>query len=523
MTMFEKYLDKKNPLQELKIPKFGDLISERDRAQNPDINVLILSVKDRDEGEIDASPKWTVNRIKNWCETKKSSCYVAYMGDAYITKTEGELKIQNTGDEKGFVLDPARTLTIVRGGAQITKSHMMSDLISQLERYSIFCCNSRETIESCGDKYRTFLKLSDAGLPTPRSALVHSEEMIDPAFQKIGGKFPIVIKLLSGSKGVGVFIVESQKSLISTLQVMWKIDANAELLMQEYIESDFDIRVHVLGDQVIAAMKRYVIKDDFRSNYSLGSDIESIDLSKETKEICIKAAKAVGAIWAGVDLILSKEEKKPYFLEINSSPGTYGIEKATREDIVTKVMDYISDTKHWVKVPQICGFQEIIDVEGIGEVVAKLDTGNGATCAIHAENIVTDDEKKTVSWRSNGFDFKDRPYNRRIRLIKGAIGAAEVKKITVNFTIRFNGSVYKNIEFALDDRTGKTTPALLNRKFMRDTNIIVNPAKAFLLTINPFENKEKKDDIKIRDTTDPDFNRPDAITDDTVEEQRCLI
>ena len=519
LSIFEKYLDKAPTVSGLKIPQFGKIIAEQEeRAKGTDINILILSVKGQEAGEKDDSPKWTVNRIKNWCQSKKISCYVAYMGDAFITRKDEVLKIQNTGDDTGFVLDPAKTIAMIRGGAQITKSHMMQDLISQLERYSIFCVNSRETIEACGDKYRTYLKLTDAGLPCPRSAIVHEEEMIEPAMQRIGGKFPVVVKLLSGSKGVGVFIIDSEKSLKSVLQVMWKVDEHAELLMQEFIASEFDVRVHVLGDKVIAAMKRFVIKDDFRSNYSLGSEIESIELEKEQKEICIKAAKSVGALWAGVDMIIAKEDKKPYFLEINSSPGTYGIEKATKKDVVSEVMNYLADKKNWIKVPQMCGFQEIIDIEGLGELVAKYDTGNGATCAVHAEDIKIDKEKKTVSWHSNGTKFDNRPYHRRIKLIKGAIGGSEVKKVTVLLNVKFNGTMYKNVEFALDDRTGKTTPVLLNRKFMRDTNIIVNPAKAFLVTVNPFENDDQKEKIKVKDTTDPDFERSDAITDDNVEE-----
>lgn len=518
-SIFEKYLDKPSAVSGLKIPQFGKIIAEQeDRDKGTDINILILSVKEKEAGEKDDSPKWTVNRIKNWCDSKKISYYVAYMGDSFIARNDGVLKIQNTGDDTGFVLDPLKTVTMIRGGAQITKSHMMADLIAQLERYSIFCVNSRETIEACGDKYRTYLKLSDAGLPCPRSALVHGEEMIEPAMQKIGGKFPVVVKLLSGSKGVGVFIIDSEKSLKSVLQVMWKVDENAELLMQEFIAAEYNIRVHVLGDKVIAAMKRFVIKDDFRSNYSLGSEIESIDLEKPHKEICIKAAKAVGALWAGVDMIISKEDQKPYFLEINSSPGTYGIEKATKRDIVSEVMTYLTNKKNWLKVPQVCGFQEIIDIDGIGEVVAKFDTGNGATCAVHAEGIKINDENKTVSWNTNGSKFTDRPYNRKIKLIKGAIGGTEVKKVTVLLDVNFNGTVYKNVEFALDDRTGKTTPVLISRKYMRDANIIVNPSKAFLVTINPFDNDDQKDKLKVRDKTDPNYDRSDDTTDDNAEE-----
>lgn len=516
-SLFERYIQK-NPAvkKDIKIPSIGDILTEQERPKgviDKDINVLLLSVKEKEAGDADTSPKWTVNRIKNWCIENKIPYYIAYMGDCFVSKTDGVLKIQNTDDADGFAIDSSKTIAMVRGGAQITDSKMMTDLIAQLQRYNIFCVNNLNTIEACGDKYRTYLRLTDAGLPCPRSALVHNEDMIDHAHKKIGGEFPLVVKLLSGSKGVGVFVIDSEKSLRSVLQVMWKVSPDSELLFQEYIESEYDMRVHVLGDKVIAAMKRFVIKGDFRSNYSLGSQIESIDPDKDTKELCIKGAKAVGGIWTGVDVIFAKKDGKPYFLEINSSPGTFGIEKATKIDVVAEVMSYLSDKTNWIKVPQVCGYQEVINIIEIGEVIGKFDTGNGATCSIHAENIEVNEEKKTVSWSNNDKKFKDMPIKRKIRLIKGAVGGKIVHRVTVSLDVKFNGTLHKGVEFALDDRSGKTTPILINRRFMNEANIIVNPSKAFLLTISPFENEDKKTEVE-------NVGGPDEMDDDNIDEQR---
>lgn len=487
--------------------RLDDIIAEQKISDKlSDINILILSSKEKEDGDKDDSPKWTVNRIQDYCKKNEIPNYVAYMSSAILLKEDGKVTIRNVEDKEGFTLNPDKTIAIIRGGAKITLSHMMMDVVSQLERYSIFCLNSSGCIYTCGDKYKTYLKLTDSGLLCPKSALINSVEEIEPAFEKIGGKFPIVVKLLSGSKGIGVFIIESHKSLKSVLQVMWKVCDNSELLVQEYIESDFDVRAHVLGDKVIAAMKRYTITDDFRSNYSLGSKIEEIGLDDEVKEACIKASKACGGIWTGVDFKLI--DKKPYFLEINSSPGTYGIEKSTKKDVVSKVIEYVKNKDNWVKSPQTCGFLEIIEIEGFGELVAKLDTGNGATCAIHSENIEINKDKKTVSWKSGDKEFT-KPYVRKIIVRKGGVGGIEAKRITVLMELRFNGSVYKDVEFALDDRSGKTSPVLLNRQFMSVANIIVNPTNAFLLTINPFENKEKGEEIKMKAQTPEDFRRSD--------------
>jgi hypothetical protein len=163
-------------------------------------------------------------------------------------------------------------------------------------------------------------------------------------------------------------------------------------------------------------------------------------------------------------------------------------------------MIYLKDKANWVKVPQMVGFQEIITINEIGEVVAKLDTGNGATCSIHAEDININKEKKEVSFVIGDKKLK-MPYVRKIVLKKGGIAAIDVHRVTINFDIRFNGSILKNVEFALDDRTGKSSPVLMSRGFMARANIIVNPAKSFMVTINPFENVDKHKEIKLKDRT----------------------
>lgn len=479
-SLFERYIKRDTPKKELTVPRFGDLISERVTARGS-LNILVLSVKSNKEVEEEVSSKWTVNRIKGYCTEKNIPCYIAFMGDSYISN-DGVLKIHNNDDKDGFVIDPSKTIAMVRDGLKILKSNAMGDLISQLERHNIFCLNSREAIEVCGDKYRTYLNLTDVGLPCPRSVTVHNEEMISSAHEKIGNKFPVVVKLLSGSKGV--FILDSEISLKSTLHVIWEINPSIELLLQEFIKSDYDICVHVLGDNIIASMKREVEENDFRSRYSLGGKVEQVELSDDVRSMCKKAVKSVNAIWAGVDVIIDKESGTPFIIEVDSSPNTFFMEKATKKDIVSEVMTYVADRKTWQKTPRVCGYQEMIEIDKVGSLVAKFDTGNGAISSIHAESIVVDDKAKQVTWSFNSNKFEHIPYKRKISYPNGSV------KVTVGFDVRFDGELYKGVEFVLDDRGGKTTPVLLNRDFMKDINIIVNPSKAFLITDEP---KEKTD------------------------------
>ena len=130
-------------------------------------------------------------------------------------------------------------------------------------------------------------------------------------------------------KIVGVLFVDSPKGLDSIVQLIHKQDEDADLLVQEYIKTDYDVRVHIFSGKFLSAMKRPVIEGDFRSNVSQGSEPEKIKLTELEIEECLNLRKAVGGYWTKpVDYIPSKNREKepPYFLEVNSSPGTENIE-----------------------------------------------------------------------------------------------------------------------------------------------------------------------------------------------------
>lgn len=490
-STFSKYLTS-TVSSNIKFPKFGDIITEQESRNDLQINVVILSSRNNDEDENDENFKWTVNRIKSYCEEHEIPKYVAYMGSAYITK-DRDIRIHNIDDDNGFILNPDTTIVINRGETQISRSNTVKDFISQLERFNIFCLNNLKTIENCSDRYRTYLKLIDAGLLCPSSAIINSENVIDLALKNIGGKFPIVLKYLFKNKGSEFFIVESHKSLLSTLQIMWKLDPNSELLIQEYIDAEFSIKVHVLGNQIIAAIKNHINTNDIQSELFLGPEIEKTEINQEIKDACIKAAKAVGGTWLSINLLINKFNKKPYFLSINSSPSIFTIEKVLKQDLISVIMNYAIDAKNWIKEIRVCGYQESIIINEVGQTVAKFDTGNGATCALLVENVKINDAKKTVSWKYNGKEFVNRPYLRKIKLISGGSNEIPIYKATVNFDVTFNNAIYKNVEFALDDRQNKTIPALMNRKFMEDVKVIVDPSKIFLLSINPLNIKTSSD------------------------------
>jgi len=139
-------------------------------------------------------------------------------------------------------------------------------------------------------------------------------------------------------------------TLHTTVQMMMMLDKKIPLLVQEFVELEYDIRVMVLHDEIIAVMKRNVIESssDFRSNVSLGAEPEQMELTEIEKEASIKASKAVGGILTGVDLIPSKDREKepPYVLEVNSNPGLTGIEK-TNPGITAEVFTYFKNRDNW--------------------------------------------------------------------------------------------------------------------------------------------------------------------------------
>lgn len=214
------------------------------------------------------------NTLEGFLEYFKKNnieCYVAYTEDAYITrdkKDDNLLRIFNIDDKEGFLIDSKNTIIINRASTASFKATL--DLISQLEKNHFYCCNSRETIEICDDKFRTYVKLSELNLSTPKTIMVRNVEGIEHALKFIGNKFPVILKTIQGTQGNGVFIAESEKNLKSVLQTIWHLNPKIEIIMQEFIESDGDLRIHVLNDEIIACMQRISAKGEFRANYHLG-------------------------------------------------------------------------------------------------------------------------------------------------------------------------------------------------------------------------------------------------------------
>ena len=327
----------------MKAPKFRDFITE---GEIKPYRFVLLWYDDPQDPE---DPEKTADKIIE--EGKKLGCtgFKVDIDGAYSDIDDnGQRYIYRLDDNKGFLIDE-NTLVFVR--APVTKRKAWMDLLTQFERENICCVNNRHCMENTSDKYRTSLILAEEELNQPKSILIHHQDKALDAFDRLGAKFPVIIKTLTGSLGIGVVKIESEESLNATTQLMHKLDNNMGVLLQEMIPAKYDVRVQVVAGKIHGAMKRPIVDKDFRSNVSLGSIPVAHTLTKLEENQCIQAAKAVDGLWVGVDFIPAKDRHKdlPYFIEINSTPGTKGYTKATGTNICKDVIKTFMDRVYWLR------------------------------------------------------------------------------------------------------------------------------------------------------------------------------
>jgi RimK family alpha-L-glutamate ligase len=416
----------------------------------------------------------TTQRLMDEAKSRGIEAFALLCETAMVDGINFQVWNSDKKNEK-FDIDPDNTIAIIRGSVAGKDAYL--DLVSQLEKMGISVVNSRTTVSICADKYRTAIRLNETGVPTPKTSLLQSIETLQDSLETIGEEYPLILKTLRGSKGIGVIFIESRRQLDSIIQLLWKQDSDTELLLQKYVKTDHDVRVLVLGNKVFASMRRDVLKGDFRSNASLGAKVSEYKLSEEEIKICLDAHKSVNGVYTAVDLI--KSGKDSFVLEVNSSPGTSGIEKATGRNLMGEMLDYFKNRDNWRYVAHEIGRLERIEIQGVGDVVANFDTGNSARCIIHTDEY--DVKGKEVIWKSYGKTYK----HKLVKMGKwerGALNAQVIERPIISFDVMFNGRLYKDVSFALDDRTEKTTKCLMNQDFMSRARVMVNPSRKFVVT-----------------------------------------
>ena len=441
------------------------------------INVIALTERNpQDKEGLYASAK----RLKNACERRNFPFIpIVVPGSSYISEIDlsnPNIIIRNIKTKKVVELEPENTVVIIRGS--VVHDQNVSSMLTYLESRGLFMINNKESIELCANKYNTTIKLMAGGVPVPRTCLINKINELDEVLEKIGSQFPIVLKTLRGSHGIGVSRIDSRESLTGVLQSFWK--QRAQLLVQEFLDCKFDVRTIVMDGKVISSMKRNRIGGDFRSNFSLGGTVESYKLSKEEEKAVIDSAKLCGTFYCGVDHMVFNG--KPLVIEVNSSPGSDGMFKATGINTLEVLMDYISDKNNWKKKINEIGYLEKISFPEIGiKIDATADTGNGMYNVLDAKEIKIIDN--IVSFKINGKKVVKKLQG-MVDVNVGGIRDFVEKRPIVKFDIEMKDLIKKDVIFTLDDRPEPLAPVLLCREFLVELGVSINPKLKFTLGEN---------------------------------------
>ena len=225
---------------------------------------------------------------------------------------------------------------IPRIGASIT--FYGTAVVRQFEMMGVFSLNESVAISRSRDKLRSLQLLSRKGIGLPVTGFAHSPADTEDLLDVVGGA-PVVVKLLEGTQGKGIVLAETRKAAESVVEAFRGLNAN--FLVQEFIAEagGADIRCLVIGERVVASMQRQAAEGEFRSNLHRGGSAQLVKITPEERSTAVRAARIMGLNVAGVDILRSHHG--PVVMEVNSSPGLEGIEKATGKDVAAQIIDYI--------------------------------------------------------------------------------------------------------------------------------------------------------------------------------------
>jgi ribosomal protein S6--L-glutamate ligase len=233
---------------------------------------------------------------------------------------------------------PIYDAVIPRIGASVT--HYGLAVLRQFEMQGVFPLNESVAIGRSRDKLRALQLMARQGIELPVTAFAHGPKKGEDVIKEVGGA-PVVIKLLEGTQGMGVILADTDASARSIIEAFSA--ANVNIMVQEFIAeaAGSDIRALVIGGRVIAAMQRFGRKGEFRSNLHRGGKADVVALSEHERQTAIRSAEVIGLNVCGVDMLRSR--RGPVVMEVNSSPGLEGIERATGIDIAGEIIAFLEE------------------------------------------------------------------------------------------------------------------------------------------------------------------------------------
>ncbi len=274
---------------------------------------------------------YSTRRLAEAAQARGHEVHVIDALQCYMAITAHSPEIHYKGERlEGF------NAVIPRIGASIT--FYGTAVVRQFEMMEVYCLNESVAINRSRDKLRSLQLLARRGIGLPVTGFAHSTKYTDDLIKMVGGA-PLVVKLLEGTQGIGVVLTETRKAAESVIEAFRGLDTH--ILVQEFIKEagGSDLRCLVIGDKVVAAMKRQGKEGDFRSNLHRGGSAASVRITPEERSTAVRAAKIMGLNVAGVDMLRSNHG--PVVIEVNSSPGLRGIEAATDKDIAGLIVAFV--------------------------------------------------------------------------------------------------------------------------------------------------------------------------------------
>lgn len=503
---------------------FGNQIDEnKDQTQEPEkksgCNLVFVTKNphsDTSKGEYgrfrDSAKKYDVNIYPIDVDVIK-----------YKLTPDGDLEIDGVGvfskRDTLFMFRHAVRIANTPDEKKVTQTNV-KNFKSLLKSNGFMLSNDASVAGICKSKTKTFDILKKNNVSTIDTFTITRSDYESQNMDSIDGlqkyldknslNFPIVLKLVDGTQGIGVIKCQDISTLSSVSQYI--VRKEGRFLLQPFCEIDYDIRVHVFCKTlkpesasvddfvVVGSMRRDKVAGDFRTNYSLGGHISEYHLSKEEKRLAKEAAKAIGSVWCGVDICHDNLSGKNYVLEVNSSPALKGITKVASEAPTDLMVKHIKkalsgkvDDKEKMSNRELVSYNETIYLDGI-PVIGNFDTGNSVLPAYKSHHF--EEKDGHIEFKVGGQLVKKKIVRRK-SVLHG--GQKSEERPVVKFDLSFNGKTLKDVEVCVrgltkdeikrEERTGKKVKerVLLSTDVIDKLNLIVHPDRdeKFMKTKKP--------------------------------------
>ena len=402
--------------------------------------------------------------------------HIVFVDECYLDTKKvrsGKITINNyNGKLDGLQINVNETFAIPLGSVLSDESRL--GVVESLETIGVCMLNEIGTMKNARNKLTTSRILTDAKLVTPITSIVHPA-VLDDAVKTVGGKFPMILKTVTGSQGKGVMKIESMDSLRSVVDA-FDVDKK-EILLQQYLPIKYDIRIGVLMGESIFAMRRFKADKDFRTNIKLGSDYEPFRPTPEMIRIAELSAHAMNMRFCGVDIGVG--DFGLTVIEVNGSPGVSGKYYSINEkkdidgrDVVKSMHSFFQDDTNWSRKKTEIGVIEPVKFDW-GEMLAKMDTGNAGSSTLDARNLKVTKNNRAIFKVGDTGKTLTYPVD-EFETVQGAVGTDKERRPVVTIPMTFRKKEYP-VRFSLADRGHMNYPVLMGTGWMKKNGFVVNP------------------------------------------------